>query len=192
MLQNTSFQAFRLSFTIRFRKRKVLCRLVTLFAAFLLIPETAASQSSSPREKVHLHLDKSVYAAGDTIWFKAYTVLAGTNELSATSKVLHADLYASSGTRIARLLLPLRSGLSNGDIALPDTLKEGRYRLRAYTSWMRNFGDSSFFERIFNLSMAWVLPVSKPSSRHLSAGQPTFSFFLKEVIWWLAFAAGWE
>jgi hypothetical protein len=151
MLQNTSFQAFRLSFTIRFRKRKVLCRLVTLFAAFLLIPETAASQSSSPREKVHLHLDKSVYAAGDTIWFKAYTVLAGTNELSATSKVLHADLYASSGTRIARLLLPLRSGLSNGDIALPDTLKEGRYRLRAYTSWMRNFGDSSFFEKDIQL-----------------------------------------
>ncbi len=147
MLQNINFQANQLPFNIRCRKHTVLCRIVTLLAVFFLIPEIAASQSSPRREKVHLHLDRSVYAAGDTIWFKAYTVLAGTNELSATSKVLHADLYASSGTRISRLQLPLRSGLSNGDIALPDTLKEGQYRLRAYTSWMRNFGDSTFFEK---------------------------------------------
>jgi hypothetical protein len=147
MLEKTSWGRDHISIFTCYQKGNVLWLPLAFFAFFLLMPIIAASQSPSTREKVHLHLDRSIYAAGDTIWFKAYTVLAGTNELSATSKILHADLHSSSGTRIARLQLPIRSGLSNGDIALPDTLKEGRYRLRAYTTWMRNFGDSTSFEK---------------------------------------------
>ncbi len=54
--------------------------------------KTFGQQPDLPREKVHLHLDKSFYSAGDTLWFKAYTVTAGNNEPSVTSKILHVDL----------------------------------------------------------------------------------------------------
>jgi hypothetical protein len=38
-------------------------------------------------------------------------------------------------------------GLGNGDFRLPDNIKSGRYRLRAYTNYMRNFGDQLFFNK---------------------------------------------
>jgi hypothetical protein len=74
---------------------------------FLLIltlsSRTAFSQPDIPRfspdtlsliEKVHLHLDKPYYAAGQTIWFKAYVVDAG-NRPSMQSKVLYVELIDS-------------------------------------------------------------------------------------------------
>ena len=65
---------------------------------------TAAVASSSPEqqlagykethviEQAYLHFDKPYYAAGDTIYFKAYVTVGERHELSALSGVLHVDL----------------------------------------------------------------------------------------------------
>ena len=47
--------------------------------------------------------------------------------------------------------LPVISGLTWGDFALTDSLKEGNYRIRAYTNWMRNAGDEYFFDKTFTI-----------------------------------------
>lgn len=101
-----------------------------------------------PVEKVHLHLDKPFYAAGQTIWFKAY-VVDGANQPSTRSGILYVDLINDQRMVRKRLKLPLSVGLGWGDIALPDTLAAGNYRLRAYTQWMRNFGEESFYDHAF-------------------------------------------
>ncbi|MDB4921313.1 MAG: hypothetical protein JWQ54_3296, partial [Mucilaginibacter sp.] len=44
------------------------------------------------KEKIYLHFDKPYYAAGDTIYFKAYVTMGERHELSQISGVLHADL----------------------------------------------------------------------------------------------------
>jgi len=104
-----------------------------------------------PQEKVHLHMDKPYYAIGDNIWFKAYVVNAEMNELSALSKILYVDLINDKDSVKQSLKLPLTLGTAWGDFTLADSLKEGNYRIRAYTTWMRNFGEEYFFDKTFTV-----------------------------------------
>jgi hypothetical protein len=96
-------------------------------------------------EKVYLHIDKPYYAAGDTIWFKGYTVIGPKHQLSIYSGVLNAELINEHNEIVQSLKLNIKNGVSNAEFALPDTLKEGKYHLRAYTNWMRNAGPAYFY-----------------------------------------------
>ena len=100
-----------------------------------------------PQEKVHLHLDKPYYAIGDQIWLKAYVVNGENNHLSNLSKVIYVELINEKDSIKQSLMLPLKAGLAYGDFNLSDSLREGNYRIRAYTTWMRNFGEDYFFDK---------------------------------------------
>lgn len=136
-----------------------------LFALFMLIISSARAQDiqtllakinayhdSRPIEKIHLHLDKTTYTAGETIWFKAYEVVGVENLLSNLSKIIYVDLIDPKDRTVSALKIPLTSGLGIGDISLVDTLIEGTYRLRAYSNWMRNDSASYFFNQNIEIS----------------------------------------
>lgn len=103
------------------------------------------------QEKVHLHLDKPYYAIGDNIWFKAYVVGSEDHRLSNISRILYVDLINEKDSIKQSLRLPVNAGLAWGDFTLSDSLKEGNYRIRAYTRWMRNFGEEYFFDKTIRI-----------------------------------------
>jgi hypothetical protein len=105
-----------------------------------------------PQENVYLQLDKPYYAAGTDIWFKAYVTAGSNHQLSGISGVLNVELIDDRDSVKQRLKLPVISGLSWGDFSLPDTLKEGNYRIRAYTNWMRNAGEEYFFDKTITIN----------------------------------------
>lgn len=107
-----------------------------------------------PQEKVYLHFDKPYYAVGDDIWFKAYITVGPKHELSALSGALNVELIDDRDSILKAIKLPVVSGLTNGDFALSDTLNEGNYRIRAYTSWMRNAGPDYFFDKTIHIGKA--------------------------------------
>jgi hypothetical protein len=100
-------------------------------------------------EKVYLHLDRHFYLSGDDIWFKAYLINAQTNKPAAeSSKILYAELISPDGRRLDRKVLYVdESGCSIGDFRLRKSALPGKYRIRAYTKWMLNFGDVFVFEK---------------------------------------------
>lgn len=100
-------------------------------------------------EKAYLHFDRPYYAAGDTMYFKAYVTLGNERQLSALSGVLHVELINNATNRILQSeKLEIASGVAWGDFALPDTLLKGSYRVRAYTRWMRNDPQDVFEQNI--------------------------------------------
>ncbi len=101
-------------------------------------------QEKFPREKVYVQLDRDRYEAGEDIWFKAYTTISQFNFLSAVSRIIYVELIDSRNEIVLSSRLPVVSGLSFGDFALPDSLPDGNYRIRAYTNWMRNFDERLF------------------------------------------------
>ena len=110
-----------------------------------IIEKTIKSNKDYPREKVYLHFDKPYYAVGDTIWFKAYVALS-QNQPSDLSQVLYVDLMSESDTLIKSLKLPVVNTSAYGTITLdPLLFKTGNYRIRAYTYWMLNWNEESFF-----------------------------------------------
>ena len=112
-----------------------------------IVQSVQAFYATTHPEKTYLRLDKSVYTAGETVWFSACLVAADTHRPDTLSRVLHVELLASGGRVVARRELRLDGGLGYGDLALPDTLRPATYHLRAYTGWMRNAGPDFFFSR---------------------------------------------
>ena len=99
-------------------------------------------------EKIYLHLDRHFYMQGDNIWFKAYLINAQNNQLaSKNSKTLYVELISPESKIIGREVLFLDSARATGDFKLSDSIAGGKYRIRAYTKWMLNFGDKFVFEK---------------------------------------------
>ena len=100
-----------------------------------------------PNEAVHLHLDKPYYALGDTVWFKAY-VSTIQHYPSPLSKILYVDLINADNEVSKSIKLPVQNSTASGNIPLDAmALKQGNFRLRAYTRWMLNYDLDYFFEK---------------------------------------------
>jgi hypothetical protein len=107
--------------------------------------------SSYIAEKAYLHFDKPYYATGDTVYFKAYVTAGDRHELSDISGILHAELINTTNKIDQSIKLQITDGVAWGDFALPDTLPKGNYHIRAYTKWMQNEGDGSYFDQEINV-----------------------------------------
>jgi TonB-dependent SusC/RagA subfamily outer membrane receptor len=104
-----------------------------------------------PQQKAYLHMDKSEYRSGENIWIKAY-LLNGLNHLPDTiSTNLYVELISPYETRVEIKRFQMFSGFGVGDFSLSDTLPEGLYQIRAFTSWMQNFDPDFYFKRNFQV-----------------------------------------
>jgi TonB-dependent SusC/RagA subfamily outer membrane receptor len=137
---------------------------VLSFSAFItdddpfleLLKKLEEFAKKQPQEKVHLHLDKPYYAIGDNIWFKAYVTNSRTSAPSAISNILYVELINDRDSITKQLKLPMQSGITWGDFKITDSLKEGNYRIRAYTQWMRNAGPDFFFDKMIKIGNGWT------------------------------------
>jgi hypothetical protein len=119
---------------------------------------------NSEIEKVYLHTDKPYYYLGETIWFKAYMNYSTPNASNSLSKVLYVELINEKKEIVKRKILSLDSMGVAGDIQIPTYSISGSYMLRAYTQYMRNFGEPCFFHKpipILQLKEK-ITQVSKP------------------------------
>jgi len=111
------------------------------------LKDFAQYQSELPTEKVFLHLDKSEYTLGETIWIKSYLVAGSGHIPSPFSKNLYVELVNEAGDIKERLNLRSEDGLSKGSLAIQKDMTPGYYYLRAYTNWMKNQENEFFFNK---------------------------------------------
>ncbi len=104
-------------------------------------------ESKQVAEKVYLQMDRSSYTSGDDIWFKAYIIDPSTNRLSYNTINLHVELIAPDSKIILSRIIRIERGIGKGDFQLNESYPSGRYRIRAYTNFMRNYEESFFFQR---------------------------------------------
>lgn len=100
-----------------------------------------------PLEKVYLHLDRSFYTAGEDIWFKAYLMDARDYIPNTLSEIVYVELIGPNNEVIAKRTLKTKSGSAAGDFKIPAKSIAGRYSIRGYTNYMRNFGTSTFYTK---------------------------------------------
>jgi len=119
-----------------------------------IITKTARFITNYPIEKVYLHLDKPFYAAGDTIWFKAYVTM-DKHVPTLLSTIVYVDIVNSQDSIMRLVKLPVVNGVASGSIPLTTAeYKQGNYHLRGYTSWMRNFDTDYFFNKTIAIGNA--------------------------------------
>ncbi|MEX0363110.1 MAG: TonB-dependent receptor plug domain-containing protein, partial [Allomuricauda sp.] len=91
--------------------------------------------------------DRSDYYAGERIWFKAYLVKAGTNKPVSHDEIVYVDLINSKNEVLITKMLQTEQGSASGDFQIPLETADGMYTIRAYTNFMRNHGNSTFFRK---------------------------------------------
>jgi len=140
------------------------------------------------REKVYLHTDRDYYYPRETIWLKAYLGYSMPTLRDTLSKTLYVELISPAKTILDTKVYPIQNGSAMGDFQLDKSLPAGQYVIRAYTNWMRNYGDSTFFIRtipVLNLDQnVEVLPMNfqNNADHHLTISLARESFKARERV----------
>jgi hypothetical protein len=119
-----------------------------------------------PWEKIYLHTDKPHYSLNDTIWFKAYGIMDSDGEFPEKTKSvpLYVDLFRAGEKKpVEQVIVQIFEGKGFGDIIIPRNVEPGVYTLRAYTNWMRNFGEEAFFHKDM-----WIGDIRETQSGNLT------------------------
>ncbi len=94
-----------------------------------------------PKEKIHIHFDKQLYNAEETVWYKLY--LLTESGLSPLSRNVYVDWYDQAGNLLRQTVGPLFQSTTKGSFDIPANYTGGFVRVKAYTRWMLN--DDSVF-----------------------------------------------
>ena len=110
-----------------------------LFIALLIsLVETLANGQVSvaniqefSKEKVYVHLDRTIIVAGETLQYKVYTSNSG-------SKILYFMLLSRGNSPALQWRINLQQGSTTGKYQIPADTEPGYYELCAYTNRMRS------------------------------------------------------
>ncbi len=101
-----------------------------------------------PHEKIYVQTDKSTYLSGERIWLRSHLIDAASNRPVFISRYVYLELFNPFNELIKRIKIrPDSIGVYSGHMDLDEDLAEGNYTLRAYTRYMRNQGNESFFKK---------------------------------------------
>lgn len=106
---------------------------------------------TSVAEKIYLQLHSNAYAMDQDIWFKAIVTGSENHMPSNLSRLLYVDLIGPNEQVVAHRLVKLAQGIGHGAFELHKDMQPGRYMIRAYTQWNRNFGDDFMFRAYVDL-----------------------------------------
>ena len=113
-----------------------------------------------PQEKIYLQTDRPYYISGEKIFFRAFLLDAFTHKQDTLSRYVYVELINPADSVAQRVKIRRDStALFCGAIPLPEDLPQGDYKIRAYTQYMRNQDESSFFSKLVRISDPQVLSI---------------------------------
>ncbi len=128
------------------------------------------------QEKIFLHTDKTVYATGEILWFKAYVTDAATNQFSPLSKIGYVEIINADNTPLMQAKVDIDSGNGNGSFVIPSSIRTGNYLIRAYTNWMKNFDPDFYFQEPITI----INPDKKPLEKKIDSTTLFYIHFFPE------------
>ena len=111
------------------------------------LPQFEEYMQARLQEKIYLHSDKNSYLAGEICWFKLYCVDASFHKPLDMSKVAYTELINDKNRPVLQAKIAMQDGFGNGSFQLPADLESGKYKIRSYTNWMKNYSPDFFFEK---------------------------------------------
>lgn len=100
-----------------------------------------------PKEKIHVHLDKTVYNKEETIWYKIY--ILDDQGLTHLSKNVYVEFFDTTGKLIRQMTSPLYQSTAKGAFDIPADYTGNFLRMKVYTQWSLN--DEPDFQYVRDL-----------------------------------------
>lgn len=102
----------------------------------------------TPREKIYVHINSTLFFPGEYILYKIYTLNSSSETVKSISKVANVELISETGEQIFFQKVPLENGMGSADFFVPTSISSGSYKLVVYTNWMKNFENSFYVQDI--------------------------------------------
>ncbi|HEX6431079.1 MAG TPA: TonB-dependent receptor plug domain-containing protein [Niastella sp.] len=134
--------------------RKMINSCLLLLALVCLNPVMGIAQSldyNDSKEKVYVQTSHVFFKPGETMYFKIYVVKANTQTPSFMSNVVYTEVISPSGTVLQKLNYGVENGYAEGSFDFNEQAPGGVYKIRAYTTWMRNENENIFFVKEITL-----------------------------------------
>jgi len=119
---------------------------------FLFSQENISSSIIEPllkdalyREKVFIHINKTIYFSNENIWFTAYVAIDNSNAPSDYTTNLHVNLLNHNGDVIDSKNIFIQDGIGIGDFLINNNYLSGKYYIQGFTNYMQNFGLENVF-----------------------------------------------
>jgi hypothetical protein len=124
--------------------KKYIIIIVSLF--LLVINNQTINAQPLLKETVWLQTNRDIYLAGEELHYKVKLLENDTYQPSVLSKNVRIELTDVEGNKIVKKNSELENSQISDKISLPVNIRTGRYYLRAYSNWMRNFTEDEFSE----------------------------------------------
>ena len=138
----------------------------------IILPQNPQNTFIKMKEQIHLHTSNTRVNAGESIWFKAYVTRGPEKLLDTPSSVLRLELLDESKNVVYQQYHRIEQGIVSGTLTIPKKIPVGKYSLRGYTRWMRNYKQSSYFMETIYVGKPEVQRATQLSTKPIE-----FSFF---------------
>jgi len=125
--------------------------LLLLFCFFSFLAKAQRIDYAGNKEKVYVQTSHVFFNPGETMFFKLYVVNANTQAPSFLSNAVYAEIIGPAGNVVQKLNYGVENGYAEGSFDFSTKAPGGVYKLRAYTTWMRNETEQTFFEKEITL-----------------------------------------
>jgi len=111
------------------------------------ITERLKEHQAYPIEKIYISHNQPYYAAGDTLYGKIFLVDGRNHQYFDGTPIVYVDWIHEDGELLESLIIKIKEG--TGDISIPmlRDYGEGRFFLRAYTQYQKNFEEDYIFQK---------------------------------------------
>ncbi|MEM8524941.1 MAG: TonB-dependent receptor plug domain-containing protein [Bacteroidota bacterium] len=129
----------------------LLCSISSIFGQTSIAKQLDQYRKDYLPEKVFLHTDKNIYAAGETIWMTLYLADGQTHRPGAFSVFARVELLDTNKELVKSLKVFAPKGHASATIDLSGELAAGDYQLLAYTNYQRNSGETTIFRKTIRI-----------------------------------------
>lgn len=116
--------------------------------------------------RISMAFNQPLFAPGDTAYFSIWYTNEDLTPVKG-NQLINVDLIAGNGSTVQRARFKVKEGRGNNQMAISKKLAPGEYRLLAYTDWMKNAGDTWFYQKKLRIVTKKKLAAHFP-------GQPSF------------------
>ncbi|WP_281541101.1 hypothetical protein [Maribacter aestuarii] len=142
----------------------------SLLFSFLAFFNLIICQSENRRvellENIHLHLNKTTFSQGESLWFTAYVQDHKIKAPSNFTTNLNVAIYGTDGTVLKKKTFYMENGIALGDFEIDTSFVDTHYKVLAWTNHMRNFEKLKPFRQTIRIldNIKMILNSERPLS----------------------------
>jgi TonB-dependent SusC/RagA subfamily outer membrane receptor len=105
------------------------------------------SDYNNNKEKIYIQTSHVFFKPGEDLFFKIYLVNAKNQLISVISNVVYVEIVGPSGSILLKQNYRIEDGYAEGHYQFAEEASGGIYKIRAYTTWMMNEKENTWFTK---------------------------------------------